>query len=153
MLLCLKLSKVAGLLIFQQHTRDSRCPSSPSARNCHILFFIKSYSVKCVLFGILICISVAGWHHQLDGRESEWTPGVGDGQGGLACCSSWGRKESDMTELLNWTEHPVMLSIFNVLISLSTYCLWASLVAQMVKNPPALRETCIQSLGWEDPLE
>ena len=36
--------------------------------------------------------------------ESEWTPGVGDGQGGLACCSSWGRKESDMTERLNWTE-------------------------------------------------
>ena len=41
---------------------------------------------------------MAGWHHRLDGRESEWTPGVGDGQGGLACCDSWGRKESDMTE-------------------------------------------------------
>ena len=40
----------------------------------------------------------------LDGHESEWTPGVGDGQGGLACCDSWGCKESDMTELLNWTE-------------------------------------------------
>ena len=40
----------------------------------------------------------------LDGRESEWTPGVGDGQGGLACCNSWGHKESDMTEWLNWTE-------------------------------------------------
>ena len=47
---------------------------------------------------------MAGWHHWLDGRESEWTPGVGDGQGGLACCDSWGRKESDMTERLNWTE-------------------------------------------------
>ena len=47
---------------------------------------------------------MAGWHHWLDGRESEWTPGVGDGQGGLACCDSWGRKESDMTEPLNWTE-------------------------------------------------
>ena len=35
---------------------------------------------------------MAGWHHRLDGRESEWTPGVGDGQGGLACCDSWGRK-------------------------------------------------------------
>ena len=35
---------------------------------------------------------------------SEWTPGVGDGQGGLACCNSWGHKESDMTEWLNWTE-------------------------------------------------
>ena len=45
---------------------------------------------------------MAGWHHWLDGRESEWTPGVGDGQGGLACCDSWGRKESDTTERLKW---------------------------------------------------
>ena len=46
---------------------------------------------------------MAGWHHQLDGHEFEWTPGVGDGQGGLACCSPWGRKESDTTETeLNW---------------------------------------------------
>ena len=44
----------------------------------------------------------AGWHHRLDGHESEWTPGDGDGQGGLACCDSWVRKESDMTEQLNW---------------------------------------------------
>ena len=46
---------------------------------------------------------MAGWHHWLDGRESGWTVGVGDGQGGLACCDSWGPKESDMTEWLNWT--------------------------------------------------
>ena len=45
---------------------------------------------------------MAGWHHWLDGSESEWTPVVGDGQGGLACCDSC--KESDMTERLNWTE-------------------------------------------------
>ena len=45
---------------------------------------------------------MAGWHHWLDGCESEWTPGVGDGQGGLACCDSWGHKESDTTEGLNW---------------------------------------------------
>ena len=44
---------------------------------------------------------MAGWHHQLDGHEFELTPGVGDGQGGLACCDSWGRKESDTTEQLN----------------------------------------------------
>ena len=44
---------------------------------------------------------MAGWHHQLNGYEFEWTPGVGDGQGGLACCDSWGHKESDMTERLN----------------------------------------------------
>ena len=47
---------------------------------------------------------VAGWHHWLDGHESEWTPGVGDGQGGLACYDSWGCKESDTTEWLNWPE-------------------------------------------------
>ena len=47
---------------------------------------------------------MAGWYHLLDGRELEWAPGVGDGQGGLVCCDSWGRKESDTTERLNWTE-------------------------------------------------
>ena len=40
-----------------------------------------------------------GWHHQLNGHEIEQAPGVGDGQGGLACCSPWGHKESDLTEL------------------------------------------------------
>ena len=44
---------------------------------------------------------MAGWHHRLDGHEFGWTPGVGDGQGGLACWDSWGRKESDMAEQLN----------------------------------------------------
>ena len=47
---------------------------------------------------------MAGWYHWLDGHESEWTPGVGDGPGGLVCCDSWGRKESDTTEWLKWTE-------------------------------------------------
>ena len=42
-----------------------------------------------------------GWHHQGDGHEVEEAPGVGDGQGGLECCDSWGLKESDMTEWLN----------------------------------------------------
>ena len=45
---------------------------------------------------------MAGWHHWLDGHESEWTPGVGDGQGSLAFCDSWGHKELDTTEWLNW---------------------------------------------------
>ena len=44
---------------------------------------------------------MAGWHHQLDGHEFESTLGVGDGQGGLACCNSWGHKELDATEQLN----------------------------------------------------
>ena len=53
---------------------------------------------------------MAGWHHWLDGRESEWTLGVGDGQGGLPCCGSWGRKESDTTERLNW----ILVQCFSV---------------------------------------
>ena len=44
---------------------------------------------------------MVGWHHQLDGHGFVWTPGVGDRQGGLACCGSWDYKESDMTEQLN----------------------------------------------------
>ena len=47
---------------------------------------------------------MAGWHYRLHGREFEWTLGVGDGQGGMVCCNSWGRKELDTTEQLNWTE-------------------------------------------------
>ena len=47
---------------------------------------------------------MVGWHHQLNGHGFGWTLGVGDGQGGLGCCSSWSCKESDMTEQLNWTE-------------------------------------------------
>ena len=46
---------------------------------------------------------MVGWHHRLDGHVSEQAPGVGDGQGGLECCDSWGLEESDMTEQLNCT--------------------------------------------------
>ena len=57
------------------------------------------------------------WHYQLDGHEFEQAPGVGDGKGSLACCSPWGCKESDMTELLNWTDQedvtfPLLFSLF-----------------------------------------
>ena len=48
---------------------------------------------------------MVGWHHKLNGHGFGWTPRVGDGQGGLACCGSWGHKELDMTEWLNWTEN------------------------------------------------
>ena len=47
---------------------------------------------------------MVGWHHRLNGHGFGWTPGIGDGQGGLACCNSWSRKESDTTERLNWNE-------------------------------------------------
>ena len=53
---------------------------------------------------------MAGWHHRLDGHKSEWILGVCDGQGSLACCNSWGRKESDTTEWLNWTKKIIYLS-------------------------------------------
>ena len=76
---------------------------------------------------------MAGWHHWLDGRESEWTPGGGDGQGGLACCDSWGRKESDTTERLNWTElndaklfflpYPLFLSLL-LLVANHVWLFW-----------------------------
>ena len=46
---------------------------------------------------------MAGWYHRFNAHEFGWTLGVGDGQGGLACCDSWGHKESDTTEQLNWT--------------------------------------------------
>ena len=63
-----------------------KCLEGKDATTCLIHFFLPTI------------------HHWLDGRESEWTPGIGDGQGGLACCDSQGCKESDMTEWLNWTE-------------------------------------------------
>ena len=69
---------------------------------------------------------MAGWHHWLDGHESEWSPGVGDGQGGLACCDSWGRKESDTTERLNWTE------LNGLLLQLRGFP-----GGSVIKNPPA----------------
>ena len=58
---------------------------------------------------------MVGWHHWLDGHGFGWTLGVGDGQGGLACCSSWGRKESDMTERLNCTE--LMSALYSSVIT------------------------------------
>ena len=71
---------------------------------------------------------MAGWHHWLDGHEFGWTPGVGDGQGGLVCCNSWGRKESDMTEQLNWTDCRSFLSlVFTGYVSSCSICCKADL--------------------------
>ena len=74
---------------------------------------------------------MVGWHHRLSGHGFGWTLGVGDGQGGLACCGSWGCKELNTTEPLNWTE----------------------LIAQLEKNPTAMQETLVQFLGQEDLLQ
>ena len=70
---------------------------------------------------------MAGWYHWLDGRESEWTLGVGEGQGGLACCDSWGHKESDTTEQLNWTEQHgdafIQVKTLHTILDVFYYCL------------------------------
>ena len=59
---------------------------------------------------------MTGWHHRLDGHEFEWTLGVGDGQGGLACCDSWGHKGLDTTELLKWLS-VYLLTVYSYFIS------------------------------------
>ena len=80
---------------------------------------------------------MAGWHHRLDGHEFEWTPGVGDGQGGLACCSSWGRKESDATEQLNWTELIGIDQIIDPSFSIwHTTAVWSLFFIMIYKEPP-----------------
>ena len=68
---------------------------------------------------------MARWHHWRDGREFEWTLGVGDGQVGLECCDSWGCKESDMTEWLNWIELN-WISTFDIVVCfLPSISLWS----------------------------
>jgi len=83
---------------------------------------------------------MAGWHHRLDGRESGWTPGVVAGQGGLECCDSWGRKQSVMTERLNWTELKKPMSttaiFFTFWCKSSSYLLYSSWRGEKLLFPP-----------------
>ena len=67
---------------------------------------------------------MAAWHHRLDGREFEWTLGDGAGHGGLVCCDSWGHKELDMTERLNWTELRKKIIWYHIIKILSGLCSW-----------------------------
>ena len=90
---------------------------------------------------------MAGWHHRLDGHESEQTLGVCDGQGGLVCCDSWGPKELDTTERLNWTE--LNTDIVQILFLPQRLPWWL----RQYKCLSIMRETQIQSLGREDLLE
>ena len=62
---------------------------------------------------------MVGWHHRLNGHGFQWTPGVGDGQAGLACCSPWGCKETDTTERLNLMNINIIyyIAILHILIS------------------------------------
>ena len=69
---------------------------------------------------------MAGWHHRLDGHEFGWTPRVGDGQGGLEYCNAWGRKESDMTERLNWTELMFIYPLTCWGLNLNSCILWTT---------------------------
>ena len=71
---------------------------------------------------------MVGWHHQLNGHEFEYAPGVDDGQGGLAFCSSWGRKELDTTEWLNWTRHILTLDMLTETVQLTPLSLIESAV-------------------------
>ena len=77
--------------------------------HCRQILYRMSHqgSPKCLYMGqIFTTVSIYKnlYHHWLKGHEFEWTPGAGDGQGGLVCCDSWGRQESETTERLNWTE-------------------------------------------------
>ena len=71
---------------------------------------------------------MVGWHHWLDGYGFGWTPGVGDGQGCLACCSSWGRKELDTTECLNWLTPLYIASDLCWILSLTEDKKWLTIL-------------------------
>ena len=102
---------------------------------------------------------MAGWHHRLNGNEFEWTPGLGDGQGDLACCDSWGCKESDMTEWLNWTEgintalNPNQVSdvcIFNTAMCSpvrSKLCAWFNSYSRESETAPTFELTLLAGHG------
>ena len=92
---------------------------------------------------------MAGWHHWLDGREFEWAPGVGDGQGGLACWDSWGCKELDTTERLNWHikgEEPLGWQSKAVGSNLSSASNWFCDLQQMTSP---LHTLVFSSVKWE----
>ena len=107
---------------------------------------------------------MVGWHHQLDEHEFEKAPGVGDGQGGLACCSSWGREESDTTEwltALNWTNQKNVCELIEPcsLNTVTPHCtlqgsfegispLWPSWPVKEVKYFLFHPKLCLWDLPW-----
>ena len=64
---------------------------------------------------------MVGWHHQLNGHGSGWTPGVGDGQGGLACCGSWGHKELDTNNTNGKSKQKETVTVFLTLRAIYHY--------------------------------
>ena len=93
---------------------------------------------------------MAEWHHRLDGRECEWAPGLGDGQGGLACCDSRGRKGLDTTERLNWTE--LKSSPESLLLAGSTVSLFCQLCPRRDRWRLVGRWELLWLIEWELPL-
>ena len=94
---------------------------------------------------------MVGWHHQLDGHEFEQALGVGDGQGGLVCCSPWGRKESDMTEWLNWTDFNRNLQFWLMEIPMPAWGFGAEMAKQSHWEPWMKQGLCSRRL-WEEKM-
>ena len=87
---------------------------------------------------------MVGWHHQLNGHGFGWTPGVGDGQGGLASCGSWGCKELDMAEWLNWTEPDFSSSFIHSLVKPR---IWNVNISIRSDHPSLFRLDCLHVCG------
>ena len=77
---------------------------------------------------------MVGWHHRLDGLEFDQAPGVGVGQGSLACCSPWDHKELNTTERLNWTEMSCSSSNFSLWFNIYGWIVWSSLYSDRYKT-------------------
>ena len=96
---------------------------------------------------------MVGWHHRLDGHGFGWTLGVGDGQGGLACCGSWSHKESDMSKCLNWTELMINyfflgFSFFNIIINLWIFFTYRISFSQLKSLFSLMLEFLYLNYGW-----
>ena len=95
---------------------------------------------------------MVGWHHRLNGHEFGYTLGIGDGQGGLACCGSRGRKELDTTEWLNWTELNAVFYInlhFKLRTRIQSKIMWLRnimrvLYVKMEQTAKAVLQRCIR---------
>ena len=91
---------------------------------------------------------MAGWHHWLDGREFERTPAVGDGQKGLACCNSWGRKELDTTEWMNRTELKPTIYSETLIQNFRTQHIWINLFFKDKYRSPIRKGEALLYLEW-----
>ena len=107
---------------------------------------LKETSPGCSLEGLMLRLKFQYFGHFIWRVDS--TPGVGDGQGGLACCDSWGHKELDMTEQLNWTE----LKGYNILYKICSVKDKGFLSGSVVKKTRASAGDVGSILSWEDPL-